>query len=562
MGKKKGGNKNKLAKMSEEERARYLQHRADMEEEARRRKQQLIATFMKNKLKREDAFARLNLAKINQEWRTILRNIKCKELKEEVEAVEKTCTECIENKNAVIKRLLCDLDESEDLYSTMLHAHMERVEKIIRIHNDRVNFLMQLYELDKRELIENYEREMDLYKSKKFGLQKDLECVFYGLVEKARTDRLRNDEDHMLKKDELKNSMILKLEMITKEREREMERLWKEFQRVLNLYLRNTEEYRNEYNTLRDQDSSDTKNIQDHYAEVARLSDQIADLRLKLATLKEEHEFNMKQMQKSKAELQLRVQNLKQEMEVGSRLDQEQLKTLAVYSNDAIKHLQGVLKKVKSIFQIATFCKKYETESEDLLPFVQSSLGKAPPRAVPSSSGGSEATSEHGEATSEPDGTVALIDGTMESFKREVFDTAELFENFWMRFNKARIDVACLREEKQQLIERNEQLKGHLKDYLITVNMNSGGPVETHEDLLTKRPTSMKIEKLVRIDEQVIVDDRGLGANRKAVRFRSNGQRRPVTCIEGNLSNAIRNDRLLGVRAKTSDIYSMVQNTA
>lgn len=47
MGKKKGGNKNKLAKMSDEERARYLQHRADMEEEARRRKQQLIATFMK-----------------------------------------------------------------------------------------------------------------------------------------------------------------------------------------------------------------------------------------------------------------------------------------------------------------------------------------------------------------------------------------------------------------------------------------------------------------------------------------------------------------------------------
>lgn len=44
---KKGKGANKLAKMSEEERARYLQHRADMEEEARRRKQQLIAIFMK-----------------------------------------------------------------------------------------------------------------------------------------------------------------------------------------------------------------------------------------------------------------------------------------------------------------------------------------------------------------------------------------------------------------------------------------------------------------------------------------------------------------------------------
>lgn len=46
MGKKKGA-ANKLAKMSEEERARYLAHRADIEEEARRRKQQLIAIFLK-----------------------------------------------------------------------------------------------------------------------------------------------------------------------------------------------------------------------------------------------------------------------------------------------------------------------------------------------------------------------------------------------------------------------------------------------------------------------------------------------------------------------------------
>lgn len=47
MGKKKGKDKNKLARMSEEERLRYLQHRAELEEEGKRRKQQLISTFMK-----------------------------------------------------------------------------------------------------------------------------------------------------------------------------------------------------------------------------------------------------------------------------------------------------------------------------------------------------------------------------------------------------------------------------------------------------------------------------------------------------------------------------------
>lgn len=45
--KKKKSLANKLAKMSDEERARYLQIKADAEEEARRRKEQLIAMFMK-----------------------------------------------------------------------------------------------------------------------------------------------------------------------------------------------------------------------------------------------------------------------------------------------------------------------------------------------------------------------------------------------------------------------------------------------------------------------------------------------------------------------------------
>jgi hypothetical protein len=46
MAPKKKNKSNKLANMSEEERLRYLQHKATMEEEAHRRKQQIIATYM------------------------------------------------------------------------------------------------------------------------------------------------------------------------------------------------------------------------------------------------------------------------------------------------------------------------------------------------------------------------------------------------------------------------------------------------------------------------------------------------------------------------------------
>lgn len=57
--KKKKGLANKLAKMSDEERARYLQHKADAEEEARRRKEQLIALFIKVTTSQELSFKKI-----------------------------------------------------------------------------------------------------------------------------------------------------------------------------------------------------------------------------------------------------------------------------------------------------------------------------------------------------------------------------------------------------------------------------------------------------------------------------------------------------------------------
>ncbi|EDV90375.1 GH23667 [Drosophila grimshawi] len=131
MGKKGKGKGNKLAKMSEEERARYLQMRADMEEETRRRKMQLIALYMKNKLKREDAFCRLNMAKINQEWRSILRQVKIQDLRSEIVDVELFFKEALKRKDQVIQRLIGDINSTEDMYANLQQSHMENIDRII-----------------------------------------------------------------------------------------------------------------------------------------------------------------------------------------------------------------------------------------------------------------------------------------------------------------------------------------------------------------------------------------------------------------------------------------------
>lgn len=206
MGKKKGA-ANKLARMSDEERARYLQHRADIEEEARRRKQQLIAVYMKNKLRREEAFARLNLAKINQEWRTVLRNLKCTELRDELRAVEQQFTVALERKQKEITRLLTELDVCEEQYGRMRDAHVLNVSALVGLHGERAEFWRTGYLGDKKELMNTFHTEMAVYKQRKLESRADLECVLYGAEARVEKRLLEAKEAQALRMDGVKSKV-------------------------------------------------------------------------------------------------------------------------------------------------------------------------------------------------------------------------------------------------------------------------------------------------------------------------------------------------------------------
>lgn len=115
-------------------------------------------------------------------------------------------------------------------------------------------------------------------------------------------------------------------------------------------------------------------------------------------------------------------------------------------------------------------------------------------------------------------------------------------ENFWIRYKNVEIDCACLEEERQLLRNENEMLKEKLKQYLEDVSVVNGRVGSSKERL---RPQSMKIERRACI--------------KSAPTPISKQQRsRPVTCVEGNLSVAVRSKSLVQTKAKLSNIYSVV----
>lgn len=150
--------------------------------------------------------------------------------------------------------------------------------------------------------------------------------------------------------------MIFKLETITKEREMHMERLWREFQKVLSSYLLYTENYRDEYIDLRNRDAEDTRSIQDHYngcenalekiefplnphkfSEVSKLTERIAELKSQLMNVKDEQDFNINQLIKHRNDLKLKMDRIKEDMENGLVDDKEKLKVLALTGSEVYK---------------------------------------------------------------------------------------------------------------------------------------------------------------------------------------------------------------------------------
>ncbi|KAG5677302.1 hypothetical protein PVAND_007071 [Polypedilum vanderplanki] len=324
--------------------------------------------------------------------------------------------------------------------------------------------------------------------------------------------------------------MVLKLETITKEREMHMEKLWKEFQNVLNSYLKYTEEYRDEYIDLRNRDAEDTRSIQDHYNEVSKLTERIAELKSQLMNVKDEQDFNVNQLIKHRNDLKLKMEKMKDDMENKLVDDKSRLKFLASIGSRVCKRLQGFLKQGKTIIQLIRLCENIELDHQKMtdmigrrrkfLNYSEEDL-KMPPYAT---------------AIGDDDNIIHLY---------------EKLDIFWMRFNRTRIDCVCLREEKLLLQKTNKELKSKLKNYLVTVNMTSGNVVHSTgssyiSSKFTNRPSSMKVERI----EHITI------TTKNELIKKSKQDRRPVTCIEGNLSNAVRHLRLTG-KFQISESYAI-----
>ncbi|XP_018016987.1 dynein regulatory complex subunit 2-like [Hyalella azteca] len=113
----------RLARMSVEQRKHYLEKKAAQEEEDLRRREELVGAFLKRKLSDEQRMGRINEAKLNTKWRTILRQAKTESLRTQLQCLVLGTEDAVAAQDRLAYVLRAQLQQAHQHHTTALNAH-------------------------------------------------------------------------------------------------------------------------------------------------------------------------------------------------------------------------------------------------------------------------------------------------------------------------------------------------------------------------------------------------------------------------------------------------------
>ncbi|POI19904.1 hypothetical protein CIB84_016349 [Bambusicola thoracicus] len=147
------------APTSAEDELLLLQGHALAEEEAAKRKREMLSRFLKDKLSQEQRSAALNLHKLHSQWRAVLREAKAQELHQDVAILSQTFARVMDSKDSVIESLVTDLEEAEAQHSRALSGHLQNVDRLLQLQRCRLHCMEEGYRAQLEELQEEFEAE-------------------------------------------------------------------------------------------------------------------------------------------------------------------------------------------------------------------------------------------------------------------------------------------------------------------------------------------------------------------------------------------------------------------
>ncbi|XP_063120023.1 dynein regulatory complex subunit 2 isoform X2 [Rattus norvegicus] len=266
----KKGKKPKLP-LTDEEQLILFQQKLLADEEAAKKKERLLTQFLKDKLAKEEHNSSLNLNKINTQWRTVLREVKTRELHKDIEILSQIFERVVDCKDSVIKSLARDLTEAEEQYAHALRGHLHNVDQLLTLQRRRLSLLEENYNMELEVLTKEFETERKAILDHHDKEIHYLHDVFMAMEQNYVDSEYESKLEFQSMWDDLKNKNLEEKHFLRLQLENVVEDLWRRFQDALKNYTDATEDRKIAFETLKVKDEKSSKEIEVQMKKIQRL---------------------------------------------------------------------------------------------------------------------------------------------------------------------------------------------------------------------------------------------------------------------------------------------------
>lgn len=426
-----------------------MQQKMMAEEEQNKKKQDMLMQFLKDKLAKEEQSSNINLHKLNVQWRAVLREVKVKELRKDIEILSQTFERVVDCKNNVTKSLIKDVEEADEQYTHALRSHLQHIDQLLELQRERLDLLQQEYQQELDTVMQEFDTERKMIMEQENKEMQYLQNVILAMEQNTLENESEAKQEFQSMRDEIKNKSLEEKHTLRMVLENTIEDLWKQVQQAQKNYQNATEDHKIAFASLKAKDEKSAEEIAYQMKKLQKIQESINTLRNKISAHTRDNEEQNRQLREDKEVVHKQFLKLKQQMNQARAAEYSRLTTLTVQSNAALKELQRVIDKGEQILRLAEMCRKLETEEEKVLPFYPSSL--------------SDAEKEEAEKAimEKPSEQLALL---MQNY------TA--LDQFWKRYNKVLLEHWALEREKTVLSQDNQKLRILLKQYLDGISVS------------------------------------------------------------------------------------------
>ncbi|XP_071887974.1 dynein regulatory complex subunit 2 isoform X2 [Anas platyrhynchos] len=422
-----------------EDRLLQLQSQALAEEEAAKARGELLVRFLKDKLAKEERSSALSLHKLSAQWRGVLREVKEKELREDIAVLSQAFARVLDCKDSVIKSLVTDVEEAEAQHARALGSHLQNIERLLQLQRCRLACLQEGFDAQLKALEAEFETERKAILEQHEEEIRYLQDVVLALEQNYAQDDHEATLNFQSARDDIKSKSLQEKQYSRLQQSGKMEALWEQFHAAMQSYAEATEHQKTAFEGLKQKDEKSSREIEMQAKKLQKLQDLVAATKARLAAqLRDNEERNWRAREEKEAVLR-QLQELKNKMNQARAEAHDNLARLTAQSNAALK----ALAQAERVLRLAEMCRRLETEVEKVLPFYPSSLAE-------------------GELF---DADRVLKEEPAEPLAQALQDYVGL-ERFWQRFNKARLEEQALARERAAASHQNQRLRGLLQQYL------------------------------------------------------------------------------------------------